>query len=102
MDSEKLLKTIEYYLSSLKSDSDKLSQFYSACIIAREALLQVKIDKRDFGIIKHQSDELLEALQNATELLTYLATIVPDGKVKETVNNCIVVGNSAINKTLNI
>ena len=59
MNADKLLQTIQYYLSNFKSESDKLSQFYSSCIIAREALLQVKIDNRDLLQFKSETDDKL-------------------------------------------
>lgn len=52
MNADRLLKTIDGYLSQMKSESDKLSQFYSACLIAREALHQVKVYERQIANLK--------------------------------------------------
>lgn len=39
---EKAQQIINHYLSSLKTESDKLTQFYSACKIAEIALSHLK------------------------------------------------------------
>jgi len=41
MNTEPLHKVIDSYLSQLKTDSDRLSQFYGASIIAKNALIEV-------------------------------------------------------------
>lgn len=59
MKTETAHKLIDSYLSYLKTDSDKLTQFYQACKIAKQALTEYDILREKHSKLADNYNDLL-------------------------------------------
>jgi len=62
---------------------------------------KTNIENEYNALLIASAPELLEALQDANELLKHLLLAIPEGNVSKTVRNCMTINEHAINKALN-